>query len=138
MARRIASQRCSVFRHPATGKVLPWRVRVDGDAIETQVAPALCTNDEIVELQAVLAGEVIGQVAGVTAAPYIRSRQLIPLLTAHIPDTASYFAYFASRSSQPARFRTFIDLAVKRLANNPDCVLSPKELAPGPRRALRP
>jgi DNA-binding transcriptional LysR family regulator len=133
----LQSHRCSVYRHPATGKVVPWRVMVAGDVIEQPVAPALCTNDEVVELQAVLAGQVLGQLAGVTAAPYIRSRQLVPLLVEHMPDVHSYFVYFGSRSSQPARVRAFIDLAVKRLANNPEYVLSPKELKAGPRRTRR-
>jgi hypothetical protein len=43
-------------------------------------------------------------------------------------DAASYFVYFGSRSSQPARARAFIDLAVKSLVNNPEYVLTSKEL----------
>ncbi len=124
----LQSHRCSVYRHPATGKAVPWRVKVDGDVVEAPVAPDFCTNDEFVELQAVLSGRVLGQLAGVTVAPYIRSGQLVPLLTAHMPDVASYFVYFGSRSSQPVRVRAFIDLAVKRLLNNPEYVLSPREL----------
>jgi predicted Zn-dependent peptidase len=45
-----------------------------------------------------------------------------------MPDHASYFVYFGSRSSQPARARAFIDLAVKRLVDNKDYVMSQKEL----------
>lgn len=124
----LQSHRCSVFRHPATGVIVPWRVKVGDDIVEHPVVPAICTNDEILELHAVLAGQVIGQLAGVTAAPYIRSGKLVPLLVDHIPDRSSYFVYFGSRSSQPARARAFIDLAAKRLVDNADYVLSAKEL----------
>jgi DNA-binding transcriptional LysR family regulator len=117
-----------VFRNPGTGKVVPWRVKVGDDVIEQPVVPALCTNDEILELHAVLAGRVLGQLAGVSAAPYIRCGQLVPLLIDHIPDRYHYFVYFGSRSSQPARARAFVDLAVKRLVDNRDYVLSQKEL----------
>jgi len=96
--------------------------------MELPIAPALCTNDELVELQAVLSGRVIGQLAGVTAAPYIRSGQLVPLLTNHMPDGASYFVYYGSRNSLPARVRAFIDLVIKRLVDNPEYVLSATEL----------
>ena len=132
----LQSHRCSVYRHPATSKIVPWFANVQGDVLEVPVAPTLCTNDEFVELQAVLSGSVIGQLAGVTAAPYIRSGQLVPLLTDHMPDGASYFVYFGSRHSQPARVRAFIDLVLKRLIDNPEYVLSPKELgmAEGSRR----
>ena len=82
----LQSHRCSVFRNPGTGKVVPWRVKVGDDVVEQPVVPAICTNDEVLELHAVLSGQVIGQLAGVTAAPYIRSKQLVPLLVDHIPD----------------------------------------------------
>ena len=100
--------------------------------IEQPVVPAICTNDEILELQAVLAGKVIAQLAGVTAAPYIRSGQLVPLLVDHIPDRASYLVYFGSRTSQTARARAFIDLAVERLVDNREYVLTDKELRARP------
>jgi DNA-binding transcriptional LysR family regulator len=105
-------------------------VKVGDDVIEQAVVPAICTNDEMLELQAVLAGQVIAQLAGVTAAPYIRSGRLVPLLVDHIHDQASYFVYFGSRTSQTARARAFIDLAVQRLVDNTEYVLTARELRP--------
>ncbi|WP_341678794.1 LysR family transcriptional regulator [Niveibacterium sp. SC-1] len=129
----LSSHCCSAFRRPATGKVAPWYIKTDGQTLDQPVVPAICSNDEVFELQAVLAGKVLGQLAGVTAAPYIRSGLLIPVLIEHMPDIASYFVYFGSRSSQLARARAFIDLAVQRLTDNPELVLSDSEL-----RAARP
>jgi DNA-binding transcriptional LysR family regulator len=129
----LQSHRCSVFRNPGTGAIVPWHVKAGDDVIDQAVVPAICTNDEVLELQAVLAGKVIAQLAGVTAAPYIRSGQLVALLVDHIPDRASYFVYFGSRTSQTARARAFIDLAVARLVDNSEYVLTDKEL-----RATRP
>jgi len=133
----LQSHRCSVFRHPGTGAIVPWRVKMGDDVVEQAVVPAICTNDEILELQAVAAGQVIGQLAGVTAAPYIRSGQLVPLLVDHMPDRSSYFVYFGSRASQPARARAFIDLAAKRLVDNTEYVLSAKELRTSQARGRR-
>jgi DNA-binding transcriptional LysR family regulator len=124
----LPSHRCSVFRNSGTGQIVPWRVRIGDDEVEQPVVPAIVTNDEILELHAVLSGRVIGQLAGVTAAPYIRSGQLMPLLVDHIPDRYSYFVYYGSRSAQPARARAFIDLVVKRLVGGSEYVLSAKEL----------
>jgi DNA-binding transcriptional LysR family regulator len=136
----LQSHRCSVFRHPSTGAIVPWRVKIGPDIVEQPVTPAISTNDEILELQAVLAGQAIGQLAGVTAAPYIRSGRLVPLLVEHMSDRASYFVYFGSRSSQPARARAFVDLAVRTLADNSEYVLAPKELraAQAKRKSPRP
>ena len=57
----LNAHRCSIFRHPATGKVTPWYLAVNGDVEQRNVAPTFSTNDTELELQAVLAGQVIGQ-----------------------------------------------------------------------------
>lgn len=130
----LGAHRCSVFRHPGTGQLAPWHLKLDGHLVEQPVTPAMISNDEGLELQAVLAGKVLGQLAGATAAPHIRAGTLVPVLLRHIPDFASYFVYYGSRSSQPARVRAFVDLAVERLTDNPQHVLSDKELARAHRR----
>ena len=124
----LAAHRCSVFRSPGTGKVLPWRVRVGDGVVEHPVVPALCVNDEELETHAVLAGQVVGLLTEVAAAAHIRSGRLVPLLTQHVDDQSSAFVYYGSRAAQPVRVRAFIDLAVKRLAGNADYVLSAEEL----------
>jgi DNA-binding transcriptional LysR family regulator len=130
----LAAHRCSVFRHPGTGQLAPWHLAQDGQLLQQPVTPALISNDEGLELQAVLAGKVLGQLAGTTAARYIRAGQLIPILLEHIPDFASYFVYYGSRHSQPARARAFVDLAIERLTDSPQFVLTSEELL----RAQRP
>lgn len=124
----LSSHRCSVFRRAETGKLSPWLVMLDEQVLEQPVVPTIISNDEILELQAVLAGKVLGQLAGATAAPYIRAGQLVPILLDHMADIASYFVYFGSRTSQPARARAFIDLAVQRLTDRSQHVLTHQEL----------
>ncbi len=68
------------------------------------------------ELEGRPSGKVIGHLAAVTAAPHIRSELPLPLLSEHTLGWGSYFVYFGSRTSQPARARAFIDLVVKRLS----------------------
>ena len=133
----LASHRCSVFRHLSTGALVPWRVKAGDEVVEQAVVPALCTNDEMLELRAVLGGRVIGQLAAVTAAPHVRSGALVPLLVEHALDRGSYFVYFGSRTSQPARARALIELAVARLAGNTEHVLGAKELRGFNRKARK-
>ena len=132
----LSSHRCSVFRHPGTGRLAPWHVFLDGQLVEQPVVPTIISNDADLELNAVLSGKVLGQLAGATAAAYIRSGHLVPVLLEHMPDIASYFVYFGSRTSQPARARAFIDLAVERLTDCPQYVLSSQELAHAQRLLL--
>jgi DNA-binding transcriptional LysR family regulator len=125
----LSSHRCSAFRHPVTGRVTPWHLKEGDSVVDHDVVAALCTNEEELEIDAVLAGQVIGVLTGVTASAHIRSGRLVPLLTAHVADHASMYVYYGSRSSQPARVRAFIDLAIKRLLDSEAFVLSTKELA---------
>lgn len=124
----LSSHRCSAFRRPNDGRVVPWRVRVGDSMQDLPINPAFCTNDEAMELRAVLAGEVIGQLAAPTAAPLIRSGRLVPMLLENMADHYSLFVYYGSRAALPARVRRFIDLAVDRLTDCADFVLSASEL----------
>ena len=125
----LSAHRCSVFRHPETGRLLPWSVKVDGEAAVRDVAPALSTNDAELEVEAVMAGQLIGQLTGISAAAPIRSGRLVPLLTAHTADHHSVYLYYGSRTAQPARVRAFIDFCLERLVGNADYVLGDEELA---------
>ncbi|ABD70155.1 transcriptional regulator, LysR family [Rhodoferax ferrireducens T118] len=124
----LASHRCSVFRHPGTGQVLPWYLQVDGEVVHRDMPLALSTNDTELELQAVLSGQVIAQLSGMSAAPLIREGRLVPILTQHMTDHMSVYVYYGSRTSQPARVRAFIDLAVERLHGGAAVMLSKREL----------
>lgn len=125
----LAEHRCSVFRHPNTGKAMPWYLQVGDAVVDHEVVPSLSTNEEEIETRAVLAGLAIGLLTGVTATPFIRSGRLVPLLTRHVTERSSVFIYFGSRTAQPARVRAFIDHAVGRLVDNPAYVLAARELA---------
>lgn len=124
----LASHRCSVFRHPATGQVFPWFLKADGEVVRRDLPPALSTNDVEMELSAVLDGQVIAQLSAISAAPHIRAGRVRPVLVQHMTDNMAVHVYYGSRRAQPARVRRFIDFAVERLTDNADFVLSRREL----------
>ena len=124
----LASHRCSVFRHPSTGQILPWYLNLDGEVVQRHVTPTLSTNDAELELQAVLAGQVIGQLSNMAAAAHLRSGQLVPVLLQHMSEHIGLHLYYGNRTAQPKRVRAFIELSVQRLLNTPTYVLSEKEL----------
>ncbi|BBL23716.1 LysR family transcriptional regulator [Comamonas terrigena] len=124
----LARHPCSVFLRTDTGRPMPWQLR-QGDAVVYQaLTPAFSTNDEELELQAVLGGQVLGQLTGVTAAPFIRSGRLVPVLLPYLVEEHSLYLYWGSRSAQPARVRAFIDMALETLTENPAFVLGRAEL----------
>ncbi|RZJ09285.1 MAG: LysR family transcriptional regulator, partial [Acidovorax sp.] len=125
----LAQHRCTGFRHAATGKSMPWEFQVGDDIVARNIAQAFCTNDVEAEARAVVGGHAVGQLIGTTAAPLVRSGQLVPLLTQHIAQHLALYVYYGSRTALPARVRAFIDLAVEIVANNPAYTLAPHELA---------
>jgi DNA-binding transcriptional LysR family regulator len=124
----LASHRCSAFRHPATGQVIAWYVNIDGEIVNRHVVPALSTNDTELEVQAVLAGLVIGQVSNLSVAEHIRHKRLVPLLLQHVSEHIGVHVYYGHRTAQPRRVRAFIDLAVQRLLDCPRYVVTKAEM----------
>jgi len=97
--------------------------------VELEVHAAFSTNDEELEMEAILAGQVLGVMTGVTAAAHVRAGRLLPVLTAYRVEHYGLYLYYGSRSAQPARVRAFIDLALERLGDSTRFVLSADELA---------
>ncbi|MEO6277209.1 LysR family transcriptional regulator [Roseateles sp.] len=133
----LARHRCSGFRHPSTGKPMPWEFMVGGEIVTRDVAAVVMTNDVELEANAVVAGQCIGQLVGVTAAPLVRAGRLVPLLTAHISSHLGLYLYYGSRVAQPARVRAFIDCVVERVVGNAEWQLSAQELAAAARQKPR-
>jgi len=105
----------------------PWTVRAGDGLADYDLAPALCTNDMDLELQATLAGQVMAQLTGVMAAPHIRAGRLLPVLCEHVCDHLGVYVYYGSRVA-PRRARAFVELAVERLTDSSAHTLSDAEL----------
>ena len=124
----LAKHRCVGFRNSRSGDISPWYINRSGEPVGYEVAPTLSTNDAELEAATVLRGAAIGQLAGVTAVPLIRSGQLVPLLCEYVPDYVGIYIYYGNRTL-PARVRAFVDMAIARLLNSIQYVLSAQELA---------
>jgi DNA-binding transcriptional LysR family regulator len=124
----LSAHRCSVFRSPSSGKISPWYFAMQGAIEERHLPPAFSTNDFELELQLVLAGQVIGQLANLSAAAPIRAGRLVPLMVATVAEQYGLYLYYGSRTAQPKRVRAFIDFAAARLQDAPEFVLRSKEL----------
>ncbi len=93
-----------MFRHPSTGQVFPWFLKLAGEVVCRDLPPALSTNDIGIELQAVLDGQVIAQLSSMSAAPHIRAGRIVPLLPQHMTDHMSVTLFYGSRNRPiPAR-----------------------------------
>lgn len=131
----LVSHKCSAFGGVSTGGVVPWYIKVDGEVVAHRIVPAFSSNDEQVELQAVLSGRVIGQLSSVATASHIRAGRLVPLLIQHVFDEVALFLYYGNRNAQPARARAFIELVLQQLSDPSPYVLTESELISAHRQA---
>jgi DNA-binding transcriptional LysR family regulator len=69
------------------------------ERIQKARRPAFSTNDLELELQVVLAGQVIGQLTNLSAAPHIRTGPLGPLL---LPDISPHYGAYLYHGSRTA------------------------------------
>lgn len=100
----LGLHRCSAFRHAGNGRLVPWHVKIGDELQEHPVRPALSTNDEMVELGAVLAGDVIGAGRANGSGAYPRRPPGAPAARAHDPDARPVSLLWQSR--RPARSGT--------------------------------
>lgn len=124
----LSKHRCSVFRHPSTGKVFPWYIKQGSEIIDRSFVPYFSTNDIEMELKATLDGRVIAQLSTMSAAKHIRNGLLKPLMIEHMADHMGVYLYYGSRKALPNRTRAFIDHSLLHLLDCKDFMLTVEEL----------
>ena len=123
----LKNHRCIKFRQPASGITLPWTFRQGHEVVTFDVPASLTTNDADVELQAILSGAGIGQLATFRIASHVRARRLKPLLIGYVSEHYGLYVYMLRRTSIPKKNRVLADFLYEELKQHPD--LQPFELS---------
>ena len=111
----LANHRCTGFRQPNTGRLLPWELHVDGATVYLD-APAVASFNTVEgELMAVLNGVGIGQIPVFMIEQELASGALVPLMTNTITENNGVFMYYQQRTQMPMRVRHFIDFISERV-----------------------
>lgn len=105
----LAAHRCTGFRQPNTGRLLPWEFHVDGATVYQDVPTVASFNTVEGELTAVLNGMGIGQMPVFMIEQELASGALVPLLTSTITANNGVFMSYQQRTQMPLRVRHFID-----------------------------
>ncbi|NGZ86581.1 LysR family transcriptional regulator [Duganella aceris] len=110
----LGNHRCTGFRQPNTGRLLPWELQVDSATVYLD-APAVASFNTVEgELTAVLNGVGIGQIPVFMIERELASGALVPLLTSTITENNGVFMYYQQRTQMPMRVRHFIDFVAER------------------------
>ncbi|KWT94139.1 MULTISPECIES: LysR family transcriptional regulator [unclassified Variovorax] len=110
----LALHQCINFR-TASGRVVDWEFKVDGQACKIQPQARLTYNDPDLVLQAVLDGQGIAQMSGYLICDALRSGALVPCLVRYAPDDRGHYICYLSRQHLPSRMRVFIDFMTTRI-----------------------
>jgi DNA-binding transcriptional LysR family regulator len=110
----LAAHRCTGFRRPSTGRLMPWEFHIDGATVYQDVPVVASFNTVEGELTAVLSGLGIGQMPVFMIEDALASGALVPLLTPTITANNGVFMYYQQRTQMPLRVRHFIDFMAER------------------------
>jgi DNA-binding transcriptional LysR family regulator len=110
----LLAHRCTGFRQPNTGRMVPWELHVDGGTVYKDIPTVASFNTVEGEVQAVRAGVGIGQLAAYMVDRDLADGALVHLLPQTTTVNSGVFMYYQQRTQMPQRVRQFIDFASER------------------------
>lgn len=112
-AEDLLRHQCTGFRRPATGRVVPWELMVDGNLVYMDVPAVATFNDVETEIEAVRAGMGIGQISAYMIADDLASGRLVAVLAQYDSSNVGLYMYYPHRTHIPVRVRRFIDFVIE-------------------------
>ncbi|WP_335944411.1 LysR substrate-binding domain-containing protein [Pseudomonas sp. G166] len=103
------------LRYQSTGQVFRWPVRIGDKEIEILPSSPLIVDASEAVIVAIAAGAGIGMAASFMAAPWVKRKELIPILSDFAVDRQNITAIWPeSRRTNPA-VRAFLDVLIETL-----------------------
>ena len=106
---QLSTHRCTGFRQPNSGRMVPWELHVDGGTVYKDVPAVLSFNNVEAEVEAVLAGIGIGQLSQYMVQAHLAEGRLVAILPQLTTANGGLFMYYQQRTQMPLRVRNFID-----------------------------
>jgi len=108
----LAAHRCTAFRQPNSGRMTPWEFYADGGTVYRDIAAVASFNNVEAEVQAVVEGIGIGQLADYMIAAELADGRLVEVLPQPVLPGGGLYMYYQQRAQMPLRVRRFIDFVV--------------------------
>lgn len=112
----LSAHRCTAFRQPNSGRLAPWEFHADGGTVYRDMPAVVSFNNVEAEVEAVLAGIGIGQLADYMVSGELASGRLVEVLPQPVGPGGGLYMYYPQRTQMPLRVRRFIDFAVAATA----------------------
>jgi len=105
----LKQHRCTGFRQPNTGKLMPWELHIGGETVSQEIPAVASFNTVEGELEAVRAGVGIGQMPLFMIQRDLAEGTLVHLLPKQTSALRGVYMYYPQRTQMPLRVRHFID-----------------------------
>jgi DNA-binding transcriptional LysR family regulator len=106
----LASHDCIQYRFGANDALVRWPLARSGRTRPMAVAGRLIVNSPDLVLRAAVDGLGLAFTAEGSAAPYLRSGQLVQVLEGRLPTMEGLFLYYHGHRQVPTALRAFIDM----------------------------
>jgi DNA-binding transcriptional LysR family regulator len=108
----LPQHRCTGFRHPNTGRTVPWELLIGNEFVFKDVPAVATFNDVDAEVAAVRSGIGIGQLPDYLVVNDLAGGGLVTLLPQCATSRLGVFMFYSERERIPARVRQFIDFVM--------------------------
>jgi len=106
----LAFHQCVLYRVAPDRDVLRWRFEQNGTKKLVSARGSVTVNDAETALRAALDGLGIALTLDALAEPFLRSGQLVRVLTSWSPIVEGVYLYYQGRRQLPAALRAFIEM----------------------------
>lgn len=111
----LKHHQCISFRHPVTGKTIPWEFTKDGVKQTIEAQGPLIVNTQEATCEAGLMGLGIVRLDAYFAASLLKEGKLERVLSNYDTKHDAYYAYYPSREFQSPKTRVFIDYILSEI-----------------------
>ncbi|RKP55836.1 LysR family transcriptional regulator [Pararobbsia silviterrae] len=111
----LLRHRCTGYRHPGTGRIMPWSLQIDGELVHQDVPAVITLNQVESELRAIRDGIGIGQMPDYMIAEDLAAGTIVTLLDELATHHSGLYIYYAQRKQLPVRVRRFIDFVMSEV-----------------------
>ncbi len=109
---------CIAWKHPETGRVVPWDLRERGRRASIRVSGALICSDLETIADMALRGAGLAVIASYRAEPLLAAGALREVLEAYRPPPRHFYLHYPNREFLAHRVRLLVDFLLSRIARD--------------------
>lgn len=113
----LEKHNCILWRHPETGRTVPWNFRVHGRVQSIKGSGSLVCGDIDAIAEMAMRGIGLAVIGSYRAAPLLASGALREVLAAYRPPPRHFYIHYPNREFLVQRVRLLVDFLIKHVSH---------------------